>query len=168
MSLRAEDGFCEDSHNPKSPLVPYCSCNIIVHITINLLDEEARDPETPRTAQRNTRRNAEGARGDGRNKNDNNQPAREHKTKHTHLGGEGGWGSKGSRRGRRRGMKRGSCLLLDDAPPFRWAFFWGSLTHNGQNITTMTPSIVLDPLPPGGKTSHGIQAVITVPMSTGR
>ena len=30
------------------------------------MEEEAREPEVPRTEQRNTGRNAEGARGDGR------------------------------------------------------------------------------------------------------
>ena len=39
--------FYEDSHNRKLSSEPYCSYNITVHITIGLLNKEARDPETP-------------------------------------------------------------------------------------------------------------------------
>ena len=36
---------CKNNHNRKFPSEPYCSCDITCDITINLLDEEAREPE---------------------------------------------------------------------------------------------------------------------------
>ena len=61
-------GFYEDSHNLQSPSEPYCF-QIIYHIPINLLEEEAMDPlELPPMTQRNSGSNAAGVRGDARNK----------------------------------------------------------------------------------------------------
>ena len=55
---------CQAIIDQRTPTLPWLSAT---RGQINLLDEEAREPEVPRTAQRNTGRNAEGARGDGRN-----------------------------------------------------------------------------------------------------
>ena len=81
--------FYEDSHNLQSPSEPYCSCVITRHITINLSEEEVRDPEElPPTTQRNRGSNAEGAGKDERNKQ-TQQSTRLATQQYTHLGGGG-------------------------------------------------------------------------------
>ena len=95
-------GFLRGQPQLKRSSEPYYSYAITHDITINLLGKEVRDPETLWMAQRNSGRNAQGARGDGRNiKKHNNQPVVEDTTMHLSRQG-GGWGSRGSRRWRRR------------------------------------------------------------------
>ena len=84
--------FCKDSHNQKLILGPYCYYNITYDITINLLDEEAKEPPVQQTTHRNSRRNAEGVWEDGRNEIKTIINPSENTQQYTHPGGGGGWG----------------------------------------------------------------------------
>ena len=108
-------------NRPRSPTVPVVSHDI----TINLLDEKARDPAVPQTAQWNIGCNTKGAQGDGQNEIKTTINLSWNTRHHTHpgrgggeyIGGEGGnRGGRGEQgrlqRGQRRGEERHVVLCL--------------------------------------------------------